>query len=559
MVDDKDQNSTDEFDNLDEEIELDLFADDDEQSADEDLLADENTLFENSDDDFDVDLDASLDENRSDNPDTGLAQEFEVELDDNLDSDLDDDIIDLSDDEVAREFADLELEESAPQPQIGDDLPTDDTLDLDEEAEADDVYKNITSEEFGAPDQYTSESGAKTESKSQSASADDEQSGLPAMLAAFAGLSPRMIVAATAAVLLPVVVFTILGFNSDESDADETASSPFQDGSLEASNNEQQDTDNSSTFSVTRSALPAQAAAQDSPAAETTDAEANLSPETESLAESDPEAEPEVLANSEIESSESAALEPALLAQAQVPAPPTEPDQNTTIPAQETEPDRVDSPQPQGTSTSPEPVTRAVSSPPQAPENTPDRDSVPASDNPTSQPAAIADTDNNGRNYHVIVASFPSEAVARQHAEQISSADRQAYLIPPFGDASNYRVAIAAYRSMAEARDNIPGLREQFGTGIWPLRYPPSPGIRIVDSPSGETFIIVASFPNEQLARTHAAGLVRQGEQPVIIAPYAPSNRYRVAVSHYDTTSNAENALPRFRENYGEDAWLLRY
>lgn len=568
MVDDKEQNSTDEFDNLDEEIELDLFADDDEQSADEDLLADEDTLFEHPDDDFSSSLDSDLEDNFEESLDaspdnesqTDPGQEFEVELDDGLDSDLDDDIIDLSDEEVAREFAELELEESPPQPQLGDEIPVDDSLDVDSDTEADDIYKNITSEEFGAPDQYTSESGAKTESKPRTSANTTEATGMPAMLAALAGVSPRMMVAVTAAVLLPVVIFTALGFNSDESDADEAAASPFQDGGLEARNNEAEPaSDSSGTFSVTRSTLPP-AASEEQPVAQA-EPEPSAS-DTDGTASDPATVDSPISADSAPDDEAIDSVPPTLLAQTQTQQPTTQTEDRIETATEESDiavPDNNPA-DAADTATSAEPATRAVTSPPRAPE--PEAadavDTTP--DSPATRPTVPADTEqNNGLNYHVIVASFPNEAAATQHAERISDADRQAYVIPPFGDASNYRVAIAAFASMAEARENIPGLRDQFGTGIWPLRYPPSQGIRVVDSPTGETYIIVASFPNTQLARTHADGLVRRGEQPVIIAPYPPSNRYRVAVSHFDTTSNAQNALPRFRENYGEDAWLLRY
>ena len=164
-----------------------------------------------------------------------------------------------------------------------------------------------------------------------------------------------------------------------------------------------------------------------------------------------------------------------------------------------------------------------------------------------------------GRNYHVIVASFASAADANSHASSITDSEISAYVIPPFGGSNNYRVAVANYRSMAEARQNIAGLQAVFGSGIWPLRYPPSPGVPLISSRSGATYIIVASFPNEQLARSHAGQLVQRGEQPAIIAPYPPANRYRVAASYYDSLENAEAALGQFRQNYGADAWLLRY
>lgn len=176
---------------------------------------------------------------------------------------------------------------------------------------------------------------------------------------------------------------------------------------------------------------------------------------------------------------------------------------------------------------------------------------------PPAEPGPIAAS--TGRDYHIIVASFPDQTTAQAHAERISDAEISAYVIAPFGTSSNYRVAVASYTSLAEARQNIPGLRAVYGEGIWPLRYPPAAGTSLISSQTGETFIIVASFPTEQLARTHADSLIAAGEQPAIIAPYPPSNRFRVAVARFDSTESAQTALPAYRQEHGEDSWLLRY
>lgn len=163
------------------------------------------------------------------------------------------------------------------------------------------------------------------------------------------------------------------------------------------------------------------------------------------------------------------------------------------------------------------------------------------------------------RSYHIIVASFATESRAREHANSISDAEITAYVIPPFGNSANYRVSVASYSSMAQAQENLQGLQAAFGGEAWPLRYPPASPVRVVSEPTGATYIIVASFPTEDPAIEFARNLTTDGEQPVIIAPYLPSNRHRVAIANFESLSNAEESLSRYKRVYGEDVWLLRY
>lgn len=547
MADDKDQNGKDDFDSLDEEFELDLFGDEEDQvdpATDDDAPTASEVEFENE---FDDELDKSLDDEFADT--------------------LDDDVIELSDEDVAAEFAAMEREESGDasdsrsEPEISDlTLPDDE-----DEIETDNVYQNISKEEFGAPDQYPEEPGSKTSNSAQATPGKSESKlptiALPPFLASLTTLSPRMVVAATAAALLPLVIFAVLGLNSDSSDADETAANNAVDDPFVAADDNAESAAPANTVNVpnldedelltaantsdeTTEDLAENSASTDIANNELTTpaAEPSASPSLDNALQAMAELEEENLMLAQVDDSqqqpEVSTVEPMLVV-------PPETSNNQEEPAEEVEAEAEET------------ETETVSNSRGIARQAIVEDPTPAADAAVSNNSANSNTDN--RNYHIIVASFATEATANRHAEQISDGEISAYVIPPFGNASNYRVAVASYRTLAEARENIPGLRAVYGSGIWPLRYPPATGVPLINSQTGNVFIIVASFPNEQLARTHADGLVQRGEQPAIIAPYPPANRYRVAVSQYDDAGNAQNALPQFRQNYGADAWLLRY
>ncbi|GAB5499141.1 MAG: hypothetical protein PsegKO_14520 [Pseudohongiellaceae bacterium] len=563
--DKQDNNDEQSFDDLDEELELDLF-DDGSDPDDQDPLAD---LSDTVEDDFD--------------------SEFANDLSDELDADsndtLDEDIIDLSDDDLKQEFAALDREEpraSGADPELSPGFDTDDLGDaLGDQAtgnDPDDLYLNMTSEEFGAPDRYSSESGATTrvdaDPQASKPAANPASTGLPAPLAALTALSPRMIVAATAAVLLPVVLFATLDFNADQSDADEPAGvSTFVDQS-----------DNSAVSSATNNTTDTDPTGIDAPAARIAPPEPEPIQVPELPGADTPEPgstllaaddEPLVSADNPAAEAEQAQTFPAtdlpaetapglLLAQAdtdQTDAPATAAEQTGDRTPEQPAVQRLVASAPQDADGQPIPPEPETSAPEPVSDHSPesalteDRSARTGS----GEVAVINEAQSSGRNYHVVVASFAVEDQARQHAGRISDEEIVAYVIPPFGGSDNYRVAVAGYSSMAEARENIPGLQAVYGSGIWPLRYPPSPPLQTISERTGDTYIIVASFPAAELARNHASGLVADGEQPVIIAPYPPANRYRVAVSYFDSLNNAENALPRYRQNYGEDVWLLRY
>jgi cell division septation protein DedD len=556
MADEKDQNQGEDFEDLDEDFDLDLFADEeqDQSSRTEPELSP-------AEEDFEAELQGDFDPDPENDPIDDFADE------------LDDDVIDISDDEIAEELAAMEQEDVSTAAVEADPAPAPAP-----EAGPEVTEMSIPEPETASPTQAPAETEAEPEETGPAVA-------LPPFLASLSSVSPRMIVAGTAAVLLPVVVFAVLGINSDSSGALEDGSSdtaaagsaenPFiqsSDGSIERDSDTVNVPDLSAediepALAATRREVNRLGAEQEI----NNGAESALSENQGSESQSD---------DTESRSSESSSPDSQTMVASQDPlqeredSGPDSPGNENMLLAQteaEQAADQADTDMP---------VLDTTESSAEAQTTTPTAVAVTSEDNEEEAPAnntansassstpstassTASDIDipgtAEGRNYHVIVASFVSAADANCHASSITDSEISAYVIPPFGSSSNYRVAVANYRSMAEARENIPGLQALFGSGIWPLRYPPSPGVPLISSRSGATYIIVASFPNEQLARSHAGQLVQRGEQPAIIAPYPPANRYRVAASYYDSLENAETALPQFRQNYGADAWLLRY
>ena len=597
---DKSQNNND---SLDEEfdLDLDLFEDSSNEDDQEDIFT-----VDEADDDL-------------------LEPDLEDDLHDDLTDDLESDVIDLSDEEVQAEFAALEREVSRNEAEAGnkpksgfneqqvDDLEDQFAKGLNEDLDSenpattltanleetdnpsaksrvendpdmsDDLDSALSREEFGVPDQDYQQDMNSEEDKEKSGKEGIMALGnnFPAILASLANLSPKVIVAATAVVLLPLVIFTVLGLNSRDSSSTNDARTASVNASTDSSDPALPEPPAPETESAPEPLADLSAWVVEEPVVEENVAE-------ELLAEAE-DTDPEQAATEETATAIDSAVDDLLAT--------SETEQDPSPAGNEVTGNSVDTaalfaqtqseylPQASDTDASQEEFTG------QEPEETPVPDAtqfpeadiaiteeVEAEETNTEPPAEvdteeqaggpeavaggtdpIADTLSSGRDYHVIVASFPNETQARTHAERISDEEISAYVIPPFGAASNYRVAVASYASLIEAVANIPGLRAVYGEGIWPLRYPPAAEVPLLSGRTGGVFIIVASFPNEELARTHADTLVAASEQPAIIAPYAPSNRYRVAVARFDSIESAQGALPDYRQEYGQDLWLLSY
>ncbi|MGY6743651.1 MAG: SPOR domain-containing protein [Cecembia sp.] len=73
--------------------------------------------------------------------------------------------------------------------------------------------------------------------------------------------------------------------------------------------------------------------------------------------------------------------------------------------------------------------------------------------------------------YHIIIASMPSEQVAKDRAEDLVKANRDVWIIYPYGEISNYRLSIGKYPAFADASQALENLKVEFGASIWILKY----------------------------------------------------------------------------------------
>ncbi len=532
---------------------------------------------------------------------TGAEEpEFDLFSDEQEDSfsDLDPDILDLSDEDVKEEIAALEREEfglsdTSATPGIGD-------FDI-EDGDPNDALGQVDPNEL--PELAAKPAKAKTGKPSKPAMGGD----LLAKASAFYQQSPRLILAAVPAVLLPIAVAWF--FLASDSDAErlESANSDsavfldppreerlFSTTSEENSNNtlpskasEANQTTVSATSGETQpsanssASLPAQSDPLESGANLLAQADAEAMPDSEPASDTNSATDRETPdASSEIDTSINADAEAAapLLAQ-QDPATSdlsdyvieTEPEQEAeSIANAETATTDTDTATTDTDTVNENEAETAGSQEVASAENSDEEDTIAESEvteitAPSTPETEIVAAENTlpataGNNfYHVIAGSLPTREDADAEAERLSTNNIQAYVIPPFGSSSNFRIAVAGFQTMTAAREAIPGLRSQFGEGIWPLRYPPQPAIELITTPSNAVYVIVASLASEQAARGFLSNLDIAENTPVILAPYSPANAYRVAIASFPTLSAAQNALPQLRQRYGESAWLLRY
>ncbi|MCH8134462.1 MAG: SPOR domain-containing protein, partial [Proteobacteria bacterium] len=73
--------------------------------------------------------------------------------------------------------------------------------------------------------------------------------------------------------------------------------------------------------------------------------------------------------------------------------------------------------------------------------------------------------------FHVIVASFATEALARKHTEPLAASGENPSIIPPFGQSQQYRVALFAYDTLEAAQAALPQHRLIYASDAWLLRY----------------------------------------------------------------------------------------
>lgn len=73
--------------------------------------------------------------------------------------------------------------------------------------------------------------------------------------------------------------------------------------------------------------------------------------------------------------------------------------------------------------------------------------------------------------FYVVVSSFSIEALARKHADMLAATGENPVIIPPFGQSRQYRVALFDYASVTAAQADLARHREKYGSDVWLLRY----------------------------------------------------------------------------------------
>lgn len=76
---------------------------------------------------------------------------------------------------------------------------------------------------------------------------------------------------------------------------------------------------------------------------------------------------------------------------------------------------------------------------------------------------------------------------------------------------------------------------------------------------TGKSYVIIASFFDDDMAMDYANKLSADGKSPYIIPPFKDYRFYRVAIAEYDTFSGAVENLEAFKQEYATEVWPLKY
>lgn len=71
--------------------------------------------------------------------------------------------------------------------------------------------------------------------------------------------------------------------------------------------------------------------------------------------------------------------------------------------------------------------------------------------------------------------------------------------------------------------------------------------------------VIIASSPNERIARTEAQKIIDKGRSVWIIFPFGNTNNYRISVGRYEDLESATKAMEVAKVELNESSWILKY
>lgn len=95
----------------------------------------------------------------------------------------------------------------------------------------------------------------------------------------------------------------------------------------------------------------------------------------------------------------------------------------------------------------------------------------PKSNPVAANPGTINELSASTGNYYIVIGSFLDDDLAKDYSGELAAQGKSPIIIPPFGNAITYRVAIQGYSDIGSARQNVDGFRGEFGSDIWILRY----------------------------------------------------------------------------------------
>lgn len=76
---------------------------------------------------------------------------------------------------------------------------------------------------------------------------------------------------------------------------------------------------------------------------------------------------------------------------------------------------------------------------------------------------------------------------------------------------------------------------------------------------TGRSYIVVASFIDDDLAMDYGNKLAVDGVNSKIIAPYGDKKYYRFSITDYPTIKEALSHVEELKATYGNDIWVLKY
>jgi hypothetical protein len=84
---------------------------------------------------------------------------------------------------------------------------------------------------------------------------------------------------------------------------------------------------------------------------------------------------------------------------------------------------------------------------------------------------AIETLTERTRRYYVVIASAIDGDLIMDHAKQLSAKGVDSKIIPPFGKAKFYRLAVAVGDNYRDTQATADGLKDQYGGAIWVIKY----------------------------------------------------------------------------------------